>query len=337
MLQSQLQQFHNELKAAIAAGVPLGRPAWTSRQLDGFESSISRQTNSEQSEGSLDPHVLEEAIGKIPNLPSSYVAAWKTYCRTKSISPVLDGLTVESVGMKELNRLVRGSVFYVGLVLAIALIGICFFVLNVLPVMTAIRMDPGRSAYRQVGEVFDSGPLLWAGAGVVGIVLLFLSIWLLMERTSWIAYWCGGNQFLRFKLAGQSMRILRCLADSGMPISDAVSVACDLTNADSVVRNDIEASVSQVSSIANSSDPNSPSQPGNSQKLNNSHSLEETAKLASYFSLLAGRRLTYLKVSTPTLMVLCIGGVVALLYCLAVFTPIISLMVDLVRAGEVQQ
>lgn len=307
MTADQLKQFHNELKSVLAAGVSLGKPKLTKAKLDRFEATILK---------GLDPNANQPITKALETpdlshgLPSQYLAALKTFEHTGSISPVLDGLAEYSVVENQLARVVRGALVYLAIILAITAAGLCCFVWYVSPVLYGLREDPSAKAANRVTDLFDTSPLLLGVAVVIGIVLLAILFGMMAGQLGKIALWFGGKQYMRFKIASRALRVLQTLLDSNMPVAEAVATSCQLTNADPAAIADVESATI------------------------NSDNLQVT-KIASYFSLLAGRRLDYLKISIPSVLLFGVGGVATAIYCLAVFSPIISLLEEVIKANEV--
>ncbi len=307
MTADQLKQFHNELKSVLAAGVSLGKPKLTNANLDRFESTILKGLD----QNSNQP--ITKAFNSSDSshgLPPQYLAALETFEQTGSIAPVLDGLAEHSVVEDQLARIVRGAFLYLAIILAITVAGLCCFVWYVSPVLYGLREDPGARAANRVTDLFDTSPLLLGVAVVIGIVLLAILFGMMAGRLGKIALWFGGKQYMRFKIVSRTLRILQTLLDSNMPVAEAVATSCQLTNADPAAAIDVE------SAAVNSDNP-------------------QVTKIASYFSLLAGRRLNYLKVSIPSVLLFGVGGVATAIYCLALFSPIISLLQEVLKANEV--
>ena len=106
-----------------------------------------------------------------------------------------------------------------------------------------------------------------------------------------------------------ALRVTQMLVEAGTPIDEAVSLSGDLTGADATVRRDIR------KAVAGSID---------------AHNLDT---LADYLTIAGNNRLAYMKMTTPIALVSVFGGSIALVYCMAIFWPIISMLKDLTTAG----
>jgi hypothetical protein len=123
------------------------------------------------------------------------------------------------------------------------------------------------------------------------------------------AMWLGGKQYLRCRLSTFSLRLTQILSDGGMPKNEAVAVACELSGADAKVRRKLQATIA------------------------NSNQAQNLESLADYLTLAGNDRLAHMGTTSPIVLVSVVGGVVALLYCLAVFWPIISILKDMTTLG----
>ena len=122
----------------------------------------------------------------------------------------------------------------------------------------------------------------------------------------WAVLRLGGHRYVHDCVSATALRILQWLADSGMPAEEAARVSCELADADPVVETEIKASAQFP---------------------------EQFGTLADYLAISADRTLEQLRIATPIGLVCTIGGGVALVYCLAIFWPILTMLKDLATAG----
>jgi hypothetical protein len=145
--------------------------------------------------------------------------------------------------------------------------------------------------------------------GVFGLGWLTFLIIILSGGASKVAMWLGGNHLVRCRLSTLALRATQMLVDAGTPMEEAVMISCDLVGADARARNEIRNAVAV---------------PGNAQNLDT---------LADYLTVAGNDRLAYMELTTPMALISILGGAVALVYCVAIFWPIISLLKDLSTAG----
>lgn len=92
-------------------------------------------------------------------------------------------------------------------------------------------------------------------------------------------------------------------------MDSAVSLSCDLTDATPNVRRQIRAAAKNTQDVAH------------------------LGVLANYSRKSANQQLGYLRVATPFALVAGLGGAIALVYCLAIFSPVIALLMDMGTIG----
>ena len=144
---------------------------------------------------------------------------------------------------------------------------------------------------------------------MLGVGFVLVLIWLLYGGARKAALWLGGNQFVRCHVSATAIQTLQMLTSSGMEVDQAVSISCDLTGADQRTHREIQAAAQY---------------PEKSRHW---------GSLADYFSILASRRLAYMRVTTPIALIASFGGAIAGLYGVLIFWPIISMLKDLATAG----
>lgn len=307
---AEFTRFYNDLKAAVVAGVPLeigdgsqlaSSPRLTVTELERWERTLQSLISNDS--------CLRKALDTQPDLPRRYRAALLVFDQTGSMVPVLDGLTTRRLARNKVTRILRGTFVYLLLVLLVAFLGLRLFDVAIVPAVEDMRVDLLLPAAISAPTRFDPLPWLPAIVGVLGVGIVLALIWLLFGGASKAALWLGGHQFVRCQVSATAVQTLPMLIASGMDMDESVSVSCDLVGADERTRREIQAAAQY---------------PEGSQHW---------GALADYFSILASRRLAYMKVATPIALVTSVGGGIAALYGIIIFWPIISMLKDLATAG----
>lgn len=303
-----VEQFHNDLKAALIAKVPLvagnNRPLQM-EQVDRLSQELQTILVPEQ------PLTSEVAL-KIQNqstLPEWYRAAWVVFIQTGSMVPVLEGLSSRKIAAGSLERALRWTFIHLSIIAIAAILGLAFFYVRsgaaIESLQEDVRLTSGQPETGGFGIVAWIVPVL----GVLSLgTAVFISLFS-MRGIPRLLQWIGGRVYLDNTTSGTAFRISQTLLRSGMGISDAVPLGLSLTCANEAVRK-------QVQSLIHDDDEG-----------------DVVAQMASYFEHAAHRRLARLQIATPLFLISVFGGGLVALYCLLVFGPIISLLNDLVAGG----
>ncbi len=302
-------RFHNDLKAALVAGIPL--------ELGSAGSGIGKRLTIDrlsQIEKVVAPSISEEdssvnTIKSLSKVPARYAAAFQVFERTDSMPIVLDGLTTRGQARFEATRTLRWTFIYLFFLLVIAFAGLWLYTWRVLPMLALMRADLLLAAAVNAPPQFDPTPWFPLLVYLLGGTCFLFLILILSGGSTTVAMWLGGNQYLRCRLSTFSLRLTQILSDGGMPKEEAVAVACELSGADAKVRRKLQDTIADSSQAQN---------------------LES---LADYLTLAGSDRLAHMGTTSPIVLVSVIGGAVALFYCLAVFWPIISILKDMTTLG----
>ncbi len=307
MKPSESQRFHDSLRAAVVAGVPL-RMGPKNRQLDLHSLDRWQEALASHSgqTGSSGPVALKWGFDSNPGLPVGYRAALKVFLQTQSMSTVLDGLTVRRSAESKAMRSMRWAFIYLFLLLTVAYVGLSLFNNQVIPVVDEMRADLLLPAAIHAPARFDVTPWMPWATTILGWSLVLILVGAALGGARWLLGRLGGQRYVHDCIAATTLRILQILVESGMPVDEATQVSCELTGAERLVQ-------SELKTVAEFPD--------------------QFESLASYLAISAERRLEHLRFATPIGLVCTVGGGVALLYCLAIFWPILSLLKDLATAG----
>lgn len=307
MNRCDVKQFHDDLKAAVIAGVPVEVRSVHCR--GGL--SLSKLTKWERliDSGVQRNETLEQIFDSQPELPIRYRAALQVFQRTGSMTAVLDGLTVGELGRQKTTRIRRWASGYLLLVLATAMAGLSMFAARAIPAVDEMRADMVTLESFDVPERFDLLPWIPTMVGALGVMIGLLLVMIMTGGMSRSAMWPGGRRFVRCRTSLRVLEVVQILVARGMKVSPAVSLSCDLTDADAKVREEIQAAVQGVDGESN------------------------LGVLARYLRESSNQQLAQLRITTPLAMVAGVGGCIGLVYCLVIFWPIVTLLKDLAIAG----
>jgi hypothetical protein len=327
MQDEDINRFHNALKAASSAGVRVDlHPRRRFRFIDRYLGRLSPREleqlhskalsiNVAHTETASDP--WESFASRFANLPQSYIAALRVVEQTGNLVLPLQGLAARRMAEQTLSNLLKRTLIYVTLVLLVAVAGLIFYMYFVVPEIEAIRDDLKLpAAIRPVQRVNVTGflaPFVWtlAALWILGVV------WMLMGGTARVVMLLGGKTFVRCQNAIAALRIAQLLNVSGVETDESVTVAAVLTGLDNRSLGQMRSDLQRPSSSAVEPQP----------------TFSFVNSLANFLELSAYRRLLYLRVGLPITIMTIAGGSVALLYCIAIFWPLIALIRDLPTAG----
>lgn len=292
MLQTDIDQFYDELEAAIIARVPitLGNGPFSSR------ASVAQV------------HLLR----LLPEGSGRVHAAKQVFSKTGSMAGVLDGLSVNQRVRQQLVRLVQTPLLYLLSIVLFASVGLLFFADAVAPGFEEMREDFRLPLVIDAPERHINTGLMKTTSAGLAIAAMLGVVFLLGGGARIIAMRMGGFVYYRCQICSSVLRIAQSLVVSGMHSKDALILACDLVGADRESRD----------YVLNSAD----------QRSEQSGHFEG---MYEHYQNVARSRLAVLRVAFPTIIVTLIGGAVVLLYCLALFGPVIDLIRDLALPGTV--
>ena len=299
-----VKTFHEDLKAAVMLGAPLEFPASKTGRLT--------VEKLEQLQSELRQPVDFFQLG----LPKSYLAALKVYELTGTMVPVLDCLTLGRQARIRVRKILRSAFLYLLVLLLVASLGLWWFSDRVYPIIHDIKSDLALArGIQNVAELSLAGSYAPLLAKVFAVLFLLLILWAILGGTSKLAMWLGGSAYLRTQKAKNAVSTLHFLQQSNVSTTEAIQVSCDLVGADQNQKDDFEKFLKREQS---------------EDKVASSDYL---ATLGDYFSMTLHSRINYVKTIVPVWIVAVLGGGVALIYCLIVFGPIVSLVRELTKIG----
>ena len=311
MNQLEIEIFHNDLKAALLVDVPLveskgGR--LTATRLETLHRQLDKVVHdSQRSSGETNLLVWQN-----DGLPKWYRAALKVFTQTGSMLPVLEGLSVRPLAVRDVHRALRWTVAYLLIVASMALLGLLLFEWTFVPAIDNFRADLLLPAASEVTPRFDvlrwvPGIIAVLAIGIViGIVIGLLRIF--AGGMANVTLLPGCRRYVRTSISMTILRIAQSLVRKNVPVDEAVATGFALTDAESSVQKEVESVIPE------------------------SDEAVAIGRMADYMRLIATRRLAHLQIVTPLSLTAVMGGGLAVIYCVIVFWPIISLLEDLLTA-----
>lgn len=298
MVSVNISSLHNDIKAALVAKIPLGESGkLTINDLE----RLKQKALKANSEGIASSHASMELKEFNASFPEWYRAAAKFYSITGSTVPILQGLTAVPTATKEVYKALRWPCLYLLLVFASALLGLSVFLLGTASAFESFNRDTGQTIL----------PNLLLQGIVIGLsVLLAISVtWIFFGGITKLAMLLGGRRYLANRVSATALDIARQLVQSGETTPGAIELACELTGAKPRIQQELDA-------------------------IMGSDQHDQTfAKMADYKNLTASRQLARLRYSTPIVLIALLGGTLALIYCLIIFSPVFSLFKNLPELG----
>ncbi len=204
MKPTEFQRFHNDLKAAVLARVPIEVNNASSRAAD-QRLTLSRLKQLETvAQGTIQPGEHDDA------LPVRYAAALRTFSLVDSMSPVLDGLTTRYLATRRVEKILRGTLVYLFVLFAIALPGLLLFSMKIMPAFSRFRGDLLLPAAINAPDRFDVEPWVPVPASILiaGLVILLL---LIFGGAKKVAMWAGGRHYVRCRTSQTALQTFDCL------------------------------------------------------------------------------------------------------------------------------
>ena len=320
------QSFYADISAALMARIPVELESRSLLQ------SVVTPTTSQIRNAAEAEHLNATAIA------SRHQAALDIHGQLGSMVPVLDGLSTRAIASQKFAAMFRRVLWYVALLLLVALLGLLYFKRYIAPEYELVRQDIqlhyGITEFS--GNMFPyiipliavvaillfltslflltnwTGWLinLFGGREYVRSILLFLtSLFLLTNWTGWLINLFGGREYVRLKVLSGAAKTLALLASQGTTLTDATETTATLYALDIKGRNQLSGSIGDASSV------------------------ETWQNLSQFWSIKAAKTLKRARTLAPVVLLLTIGGGVAVAYALLVYGPLIGLIRDLVEAG----
>ena len=291
-----LQSFYADIKAARIARVPV---ELTSRSL--------LQAVATPSESKIDSFA-SLANQNDPSIDPRHQAAIATYSKLGSMVPALEGLSTRAIARQEFSHAIRRALWYLALVLLVALLGLLYFRAYIAPEYELVRQDI-RDHYHITDFNFDTFPYLIPMTVLVAVLLFLNMLILFTNKTGFLLRWFGGKKYVRLKVSSAAANTLALMASQDIPLSEAVQTTATLYALDATGRREL------------------------SKSMGDNTSPDTCRNFNQYWSLRAARTLERTKAIVPMVLLTIIGGGIATGYGLIVYGSLVGLLRDLVEAG----
>ena len=291
-----LQSFYDDIEAARVANVPV--------ELDSRSLLQSATSLSESSIRKLAAATKQN----IANVDDRHQAAIGIHKQLGSMVPVLDGLSARAIANHEFGMIVKRVLWYLSLVLLVALLGLVYFNRSIVPEYNSVRQD--MELYHGMTDFnLDAFPYLIPLMVIVGLLLVINIVLLLTGKTGFLMGWFGGRKYVRLKVAAAAARTLGLLVSQNVSLADATQSTATLYALDKVGQQQFCRSFAEATDA------------------------ETYQILSQYWSLKAAKIFERARTVAPMVVLTVVGGGVAAAYGTVVYGPLIGLIQDLVQSG----
>ena len=291
-----LQSFYADIEAARVANVPV--------ELDSRSLLQSATSLSESSIRKLAAATKQN----IANVDDRHQAAIGIHKQLGSMVPVLDGLSARAIANREFGMIVKRVLWYLSLVLLVALLGLVYFNRSIVPEYNSVRQD--MELYDGMTDFnLDAFPYLIPLMVIVGLLLVITIVLLLTGKTGFLMGWFGGRKYVRLKVAAAAARTLGLLVSQNVSLADATQSTATLYALDRVGQQQFCRSFAEATDA------------------------ETYQILSQYWSLKAAKIFERARTVAPMVVLTVVGGGVAAAYGTVVYGPLIGLIQDLVQSG----
>ena len=291
-----LQSFYDDIEAARVANVPV--------ELDSRSLLQSATSLSESSIRKLAAATKQN----IANVDDRHQAAIGIHKQLGSMVPVLDGLSARAIANREFGMIVKRVLWYLSLVLLVALLGLVYFNRSIVPEYNSVRQD--MELYHGMTDFnLDAFPYLVPLMVIVGLLLVITIVLLLTGKTGFLMGWFGGRKYVRLKVAAAAARTLGLLVSQNVSLADATQSTATLYALDKVGQQQFCRSFAEATDA------------------------ETYQILSQYWSLKAAKIFERARTVAPMVVLTVVGGGVAAAYGTVVYGPLIGLIQDLVQSG----
>ena len=292
MSNADLQVFHNDLRAAVRAGVKL---------------EVGEITSPGRSLKIKEIDQLEQNVANGSTLPARFQAAIDVWNETGSMIPVLEGLSTRIGAWHRIRRLFRKSMLYVFALALMATAALIWFQLKLLPDINAIRNDLINIA-RPVETIRPSNLALWANVILVLFVVLLLAMiwWLFRGGVTRAGWWTGSGTWMRYRTLATAAQTLQTLVAKGVEPQRAATLSGTLTGLGPIGQGELLSSI---------------------RKMDRETIL--SSEWSDYLLMMAQQQYITARIWGPATFIVVIGGIFTLLYVVLAYWPITSLLIEL--------
>ncbi len=224
--------------------------------------------------------------------------------------PVLEGLSTRLRSRERIGHMLRWTCTYLTIVTAIGCLGLAWFSYSVVPSVEKLRAQPSINTVKDLEESGWATSRMPIMASIVFAGMLVVLIGFQRGGGQAIAMWAGGNQYVRSRVSANAMSTAMTLFTAGMSTDQAIATSCDLTAADSELREELIRLAWDAP---------------HSQRLMDNRVIVGMQA--------ANQRLAWMTVFVPISLVAFLGGALALLYGVTIFGTVIGMLRDLAATG----
>jgi hypothetical protein len=247
--------------------------------------------------------LFSDELNGLPHgaISGRYKAALQTFAATRTLTPVLDGLTVRGFARQQLKRIIRWPLFYLSILVLLSSAGLYLYWIHVLPEITAFRAQSPKSDLSTGWDYQTWLPTLLVGFTVLVLMLLLV---LLSGGFFRILMWMGGGRYLDLMSMATAQQIVPLLIDSGLTMEQAVLQSNELCGFN----------------------PSRGSRYLPTLRTDDPHAWTQASE---YWMLIADRQLSQLKLLFPVLMMAFAGGLLLAIYGVSIYGPVVAMLRDL--------
>ena len=209
-----------------------------------------------------------------------------------------------------MQRVLRRASLYLLLLIATMLLGLLVFLYYSNPYFEGLRSD--LQLMTESSYVPATDPTAWIPMVALGALIFapLVFVWILLGGPRFMVVWCGGRRVADLQQSSIALQAIERLHQSGVPMEEAIELSCDLVAADTSTRGTIAGALKGAT---------------------------ESSGLAAWADTMAEAardRMTKIELWLPLLAVTITGGGLAMIYCLVIYRPILSIMTELSSAAN---
>ncbi len=237
-------------------------------------------------------------------------AAYQFVQQTDAIGTVFDGLSVRLETQRWRDKVLRRTGWYLLLLLVTMMVGLIVFFYWSNPLFENLRYDLQLVSVSRSAPASDPAGWMLPTIIFAGVLALIGMFWIVFggpQRTVWLL---GGRSISQWRQTSVALRAIEQTQQSGMPMDASIELACDVVAASDATRADIRSALSGAKDAMG------------------------IVAWADSMASAARDRMTKIELWLPLATSTIIGGVLATIYCLLIYRPIISMLSELASAAE---
>ena len=298
MLSVNAKSFLEDLKAAVLLGC----------ELESGDSESSSDTT-------LSKRLSVTQLDQLSNVetaswPQRMTVALGVFRQTGTMPIVFEALSVRLDSDRWVSRVLRKTWWYLLLVIATMVLGmfsVFYFANNDFQNFSADLKLSTTGDQATAVELMAWFPTAMICGIVIGLLLLG---WLLLGGSRRLTMRLGGRKILQIQQTATLLKILEQVNPAGNNKGDSIELACDAVAAGPKIRSQVHAALDDARS-----------------NVGLSAWAESLAKDAR-------KRMTVIELWLPLMIVTLIGGGLAVFYCLLIYRPIISMLLEFASSAR---